>query len=496
MQFYDEVKITIESGKWWNGIASGRRAPNLPHGWPNGGDGGKWWSVILRASKDEDTLLEYKYKKSFKAHNGEDGRTKDQYWADAEDLELVVPVETMIKDADTGRLLYRFTRDEEQWIALKGWGGWKGNIHFKDSINQYPNFFLLWEPGHKAEIVLELQLLWDVWLIGNPSVGKSSLINCISATKAKVADYPFTTLVPNLGSVDVGGFRFNVIDIPWLIEGASDGKGLGNEFLRHVLKSRVFAMVMDMNRYEKGIQETIELFDEIRFYIEDKFLQDVDDFEFKFEKEENLIAFNVYVNDELYISKKIIFVLNKYDLVMDEEVLEEYKKQLVSTFSIYLQENSYAQISEDLIRNSLRITSAGTMQWVNERRDYLAQLLQRLPHQEMPEIESFSSLEDDDEEAEEMITDITDLEKPWLIEHDYLDEITSKYVNVYLVQNQEICRLVFIVPWGNDEAENWFWKQIQQRWFMELLENAGARKWDVLKIKSYYAGYEDRFVVF
>lgn len=501
MQFYDEVKITVESGKWWNGIASGRRAPNIPHWWPNGGDGWRGGAIILCASKDEDTLLEYKYKKSFKADNGEDGRTKDQYGADADNLTLIVPVETIIKDTDTGKILHHFTRDGEKWTALE-WGVWgKGNIHFKDAITQYPTMFLLWEPGQKSEITLELQLLGDVWLIWNPSVGKSSLINCVSATKAKVADYPFTTLVPNLGSIVVWDFRFNMVDIPGIIKGASEGKGLGNDFLRHVLKSRVFAMVMDMARYEEWIDETFELFDEMRYYIEDKFLADVNEYHFAFEQEKenwinnsDLIAFNVYVNDEIFLSKKIIFTLNKYDLISDEEVKEEYIKQLVAKFATYLSDRQFDQISEHLIRDNIFVTSAGTMQWVNEWKLHLASLLQHLPKQKMPEIEAFHS-EIEDEEYD-MITDITEIEKPRLIEHDYLEEITSKYINVFLIQNAEICRLTFIIPRWNDEAELRFWKQMQQKWFIDLLEQEWLRKWDVLKIKSYYAGYDDRYVVY
>lgn len=123
-------------------------------------------------------------------------------------------METLIKDAKTGKVLHHFTKDEESWVAVSGGVGGKGNIHFKDSVNQYPNFFLLGEPGQKKELILELQLLGDVGLIGNPSVGKSSLINCAASTKAKTADYPFTTLVPNLGSVSVGDYRFNMVDIP------------------------------------------------------------------------------------------------------------------------------------------------------------------------------------------------------------------------------------------------------------------------------------------
>ena len=494
MQFYDEVKISIESGKGGNGIASGRRESGIPFGGPSGWDGGKGGAIIIKANKDENTLLEYKYKKIFKAKNGEDGRTKDQYGADAEDFVIIVPVETLVKDSESWKLLHHFTKDGEERVALPGGDGGKGNIHFKDAINQYPNFFLLGEPGQKREVVLELQLLGDVGLIGNPSVGKSSLINCAASTKAKVADYPFTTLVPNLGSVSVGDFRFNMVDIPGLIKGAADGKGLGNAFLRHVLKARVFAMVMDMARYDEGIQETINLFDEIIYYIEDKFLQDIEEYHFAFEQEDNLIAFNVYVDWEIFLSKKVLFVLNKYDLINDQELLEEFQKQLVENLSIYFSENGFDELPDHLIKKNIFVTSAWTYQGVGELLRALAEVLRKTPVQSIPDIEPVHILLEED--GEEMISDVTEVEKPFLIKHDYLDEVSAKYTNVYFIQNPEICRLVFIIPRGNEEAELWFRKQMSQKGFIELFEQFGIRKGDVLKVRSYYEGHDDKYIVY
>jgi GTP-binding protein len=197
---------------------TGRREAGVPLGGPSGGNGGDGGSVVLRASKDENTLQSYRYKANFKAKPGEPGKSKDQYGANAENLVLTVPVGTIIRDKETDEILHAFAEDGEQWTAVYGGEGGVGNMHFKDSVHQYPNFCLLGEPGNKKEIVLELQLLADVALIGTPSVGKTSLINTISNTKAKVADYPFTTLVPNLGSVTVQDIHFNVIDIPGLIK--------------------------------------------------------------------------------------------------------------------------------------------------------------------------------------------------------------------------------------------------------------------------------------
>ena len=523
MQFYDEVTITIESWKGWNGLASGRREAGIPFWWPNGWDGGKGGAIIFQANKDENTLLAYSYKKTFKAKNGEDGRTKDQYGANAEDLVLTVPVETLIKDKKSWKILRHFTKDGERRIALPWGEGGKGNIHFKDAVNQYPNFFLLGEPGQKKELTLELQLLWDVGLIGNPSVGKSSLINCAASTKAKVADYPFTTLVPILGSVSVGEYRFNMVDIPWLIPGAAEGKGLGNAFLRHILKARIFAMVMDMSRYDQGIQETISLFDEIIAYIKDKFLQQVEDYQFTFEQEGDYLTFNVYADKELFMSKRVVFVLNKYDLINDEEVVEEYKNLIVDRFLLYVgrppsEGGIQGGADGDLIvppdkgegakrkgvcvgvwrkggiLKNCFVTSAGTYYGIGGRIRALAEMLKKTPLISMPEIEPpHLSFED---EEEEMITEITDTEKPFLIENDYLDAITAKYTNVFLIQHPEICKLVFILPRGNEEAELRFRKQVQQRGFLDLFSSRGIRKGDVLKIRSYYEGLDDKYIVF
>ena len=275
MQFYDEVSIEISSGRWGNWISSGRREAKMAFGWPDGWDGGNWWDLIFYASKNENTLLPYKYKKIFKAKNWEDGRTKDQYGANWEHLKLIVPVGTLIKDKN-GNILWHLIKDGEIWTALKWGEGWKWNIHFKDSVNQFPTFAILGEPWHKKEIVLELQLLADVALIWSPSVGKSSLINSISHTKAKVADYPFTTIVPNLWSIKVGSYHFNMIDIPWLIKWAAEGKWLGNAFLRHILKARIFCFVADLGRLDQWLNEIPDLFDEIIKYIHTKIDEDVE----------------------------------------------------------------------------------------------------------------------------------------------------------------------------------------------------------------------------
>lgn len=498
MQFYDEVKITVESGKGGDGIASGRRESWIPFWWPSWWDGGDGGSVFFIASKDENTLIDYKYKKNFKAKAGEPWRTKDQYGAHGEDLELVMPIGTMVKDAESWKLIAQLEYDGQRVEILKG-GEWGfGNIHFKDSITQYPNYYLLWEPGQKKEVILELQLLADVGLIGSPSVGKSSLINCMADVKAKVADYPFTTLVPNLGSVSVGDFRFNVIDIPGLIEGASEGKGLGNAFLRHVLKARVFAFVADLSRFESWIKEIVGLFDEIMTYVEERFGEDWN-LHFTFREESECILFEVEKNDEVLLSKKIVLVLNKWDLLNDEEILREYKKTLYAELNAFFREKRLARLEESLLESNTFVTSAGTYYGVGELLRKFAEHLQKSQDNGYhPEalFDEKSYFEEPEEESLAIVTEITESEKPKLIEQGYIEELESRFAKVWLIQNHEICKMVFTIPWWNDQAEQYFWQQMQSKGFLEILESEWVMKGDIFRIKSYYEAFDDKYILY
>ena len=496
MQFYDEVKITIESGKGGDGVASGRRAPGIPFGGPSWGDGGDWGSVYITASKDENTLIEYKYKKSFKAEPWFPGRTKDQYGAHGEALQLIVPVGTVIKDAETWKLITQLEHDQQSVEILKGGEGGYGNIHFKDAVNQYPNFYLLWEPGQKKEIILELQLLADVGLIGSPSVGKSSLINCMANVKAKVADYPFTTLVPNLGSVSVGDSRFNVIEIPGLIEGASEGKGLGNAFLRHILKARIFAFVADLSRFESWIKETIGLFSEIITYIKQKFSEGVE-LTFILREDGNFIILEVKKREELLLSKKIILILNKRDLLNDEAILREYKTTLYAELNDFLRENNFQRLGEEILEKNTFTTSAGTYYGVGEMLRKLAELLQKTPDNGYhPEsiFDETTYFEEPETEDLTMVTEITEQEKPTLIKDGYLEALESRFLKVWYLQNREICKLVFMIPRGNDQAEQYFRQQMQSKGFLEILSSEGVMKGDVLRVKSYYENFDDKYI--
>jgi GTP-binding protein len=246
MQFIDEAIIHVKAGDGGNGSAAFRREDGVPRGGPSGGDGGNGGSVIVVADSHLSSLLDYKYKRHYKAERGEDGRNKDQYGAAGPDLTLKVPVGTVIYDVDTGEPLADLDADGATYVLAKGGIGGRGNIHFKTPWNQAPRTAEPGTPGEERTVRLELKLLADVGLLGYPNVGKSTFISRVSRARPKVADYPFTTLVPNLGVVRLSGDRtFVIADIPGLIEGASEGAGLGHQFLRHVERCRVLLHIVE-----------------------------------------------------------------------------------------------------------------------------------------------------------------------------------------------------------------------------------------------------------
>jgi len=244
--FVDLVKITVESGKGGDGAVAFRREKFVPKGGPDGGDGGRGGHVIIEGDEGLSTLLDLRYKKHFKAAPGINGQTKKRHGAAGEDAIILVPLGTQIFDGDEN-LVYDIKDHQEQYILLEGGRGGRGNVKFVNAHNNAPKIAEKGEPGKIMDFTFELKLLADVGLIGLPSVGKSTLISVISAVKPKIADYPFTTLIPNLGVVSVpNGRSFVVADMPGLIEGASLGQGLGHQFLRHIERTRVLVHVVDM----------------------------------------------------------------------------------------------------------------------------------------------------------------------------------------------------------------------------------------------------------
>lgn len=267
--FVDIAKISVKAGKGGNGSVAFRREKYIPMGGPAGGDGGDGGSVILVADEGLRTLMDFRYKKQYHAENGEDGRGKKQYGSDGEDLFLRVPVGTLVKDAETDIVLADLKNHGQQYVAARGGRGGKGNVKFKSSIRRTPRFAQPGTKGDEREIILELKLLADVGLIGFPNVGKSTILAAITSAKPKIANYHFTTLKPNLGVVSIGeGHSYVLADIPGLIEGASEGAGLGLDFLRHIERTKLLLHVIDASGQEgrDPVEDFHKINDELKQY--------------------------------------------------------------------------------------------------------------------------------------------------------------------------------------------------------------------------------------
>jgi GTP-binding protein len=254
MKFVDEALIDIAAGDGGAGCMSFRREKFIPFGGPNGGDGGRGGSVWAVADRNINTLIDYRYLRRHEARNGEAGRGSDQFGAAGPDIDLRMPVGTIISDAETGAVLVELLEHGQRSILAKGGDGGFGNLHYKSSTNRSPRQKTPGWPGEAKKLQLELRVLADVGLLGMPNAGKSTLIAAISNARPKIADYPFTTLHPNLGVVRVGPERsFVVADIPGLIEGASEGAGLGHQFLRHLQRTRLLLHMVDAAPFDDGV---------------------------------------------------------------------------------------------------------------------------------------------------------------------------------------------------------------------------------------------------
>ncbi len=246
MSFIDEVKIIASAGDGGSGCVSFRREKFIPLGGPNGGDGGKGGDLILQVSPQIGTLYDLRLHPHQRAQRGKNGMGSDRHGAGGEDLVILVPPGTIVKDAETGDIIVDMAESEQRLVLLKGGRGGQGNARFMTSTNKAPRFAQPGEPGEELTIRLELKLMADVGLLGFPSVGKSSFITKVSAARPKIADYPFTTLRPHLGVVDYKNYRtFVMADIPGIIEGAHDGAGLGHRFLKHVERTRILLHLLD-----------------------------------------------------------------------------------------------------------------------------------------------------------------------------------------------------------------------------------------------------------
>jgi len=277
MKFIDEATIEVHAGKGGDGSASFRREKFVPRGGPDGGDGGRGGSIHAVADRNINTLVDYRFARIHRAKNGEPGRGSDCYGKSAEDIVLRVPVGTVVCDLDNGEVIADLASHEQRALLAQGGNGGLGNLHFKSSTNRAPRQFTRGMPGESRKLKLELKVLADVGLLGMPNAGKSTFVRAVSAARPKVADYPFTTLHPNLGVVRVDQNRsFVVADIPGLIEGAAEGAGLGHQFLRHLQRTRLLLHLVDVAPFDADtdpVAEARAIVNELRKYDEALFFK-------------------------------------------------------------------------------------------------------------------------------------------------------------------------------------------------------------------------------
>lgn len=304
MKFIDEARIEVIAGDGGNGSASFRREKHIPKGGPDGGDGGRGGSIYAVADRNINTLVDYRFARIHRAKRGENGRGADCNGRGSDDVYLRMPVGTLIADFTSGELVADLTRHEQQALIARGGNGGLGNLHFKSSTNRAPRKFTLGEEGEQRELKLELKVLADVGLLGMPNAGKSTFIRAVSAARPKVADYPFTTLHPNLGVVRVDDNRsFVIADIPGLIEGAAEGAGLGHQFLRHLQRTRLLLHLVDVAPFSADTDAVAEA---------------------------RAIARELEKYDRALYEKPRWLVLNKIDLLPEEERAERVRTFVAS----------------------------------------------------------------------------------------------------------------------------------------------------------------------
>ncbi|SFS97351.1 GTPase ObgE [Paenibacillus sp. 453mf] len=359
--FVDKAKIYVKGGDGGDGLVSFRREKYVPEGGPAGGDGGKGGSVIFRVDEGLRTLMDFRYQRHFKAKRGEKGRNKSQHGANAEDMIVRIPPGTVVTDEDSGEVLADLTRHGQQVVVARGGRGGRGNIRFATPKNPAPELAENGEEGEERYIVLEMKVMADVGLVGFPSVGKSTLLSVVSGANPKIGAYHFTTITPNLGVVDVGeGRSFVMADLPGLIEGASEGIGLGHEFLRHVERTRVIIHVIDMAGSEgrDPYEDFVKINDELHQY-----------------------------NAKLMERPQIV-AANKMDMPESADNLENFKQQL------------HASHPEIEIMPISSLTRQGVKELLYKAADMLDQMPEELHVEEVAEVSERKVYKLDKEEEE------------------------------------------------------------------------------------------------
>ncbi|MBX9973203.1 GTPase ObgE [Cytobacillus firmus] len=423
--FVDQVKVYVKGGDGGNGMVAFRREKYVPNGGPAGGDGGKGANVVFEVNEGLRTLMDFRYQRHFKAPRGEHGMSKNQHGRNAKDMIVKVPPGTVVTDAESGEVIADLTEHGQKAVIARGGRGGRGNTRFATPANPAPELSEHGEPGQERDVVLELKLLADVGLVGFPSVGKSTLLSVVSSARPKIAEYHFTTIVPNLGMVETeDGRSFVMADLPGLIEGAHSGVGLGHQFLRHIERTRVIVHVIDMAAVEGR-----------------------DPFEDYLTINKELKEYNLRLTE-----RPQVIVANKMDMPDAEENLNKFKEQLEEEYPIF-------PISA-LTRQGLR--------------DLLFAVADKL--EETPEF-PLSHEEEEDTGVHRVL---------YKHEADQTEfVITRDPAGVFVVSGDAIEKLFKMTDFSRDESVRRFARQLRGMGVDDALREKGAKDGDTVKLLDY-----------
>ena len=416
--FVDYAKIIIKSGDGGNGAATFRREKYVAAGGPDGGDGGRGGDVYFEVDPNANTLIDFRFTKKFKAENGQNGSGGHKFGKSGQDIIVKVPLGTIVKDAETGKVIVDMSKEGQKELILKGGRGGKGNSHFATSTRQAPRFAIDGEPGKEKEIILELKLLADVGLVGFPNVGKSTILSRVTKATPKIADYHFTTIDPNLGVVKTEyGDSFVLADIPGIIEGASEGVGLGIQFLRHVERTRLLLHVLDVAGTEgrNPLEDFNKINEELKKY------------------------------SEKLSTRKQIIVANKIDSMQDDE--------------------NYNSLEKLAKENDIEIykISAVTGEGLNELFNHVAKIIKTLPKEEIVEIDDRIVYTLEETEDEQFKIEIV---KP----------------GEFIVTGPAAQRLMGRVNIGDNESYSYMEKMLKKIGITQALKDKGVKEGDTVKI--------------
>ncbi|WP_206459182.1 GTPase ObgE [Anaerovorax sp. IOR16] len=425
--FVDRAKITIKSGKGGNGAVSFRREPFVPQGGPDGGDGGKGGDVIIQADNNLRTLMDFRYKRKYEAQNGEDGRKKKQFGKQGENLIIKVPPGTVVIDDATNLVMKDLVHHGDSFVAAKGGKGGKGNVNFKNSVRQAPNFAEAGGFAQDRQVTLVLKLIADVGLVGFPNVGKSTLLSVSTSASPKIANYHFTTIAPNLGVVQLYDTSFVMADIPGLIEGAHTGAGLGLDFLKHIERTKMLIHVVDVSGSEG--RNPIEDFEKIN--------QELASYGKKLPSKVQLVA------------------ANKMDMASEEQ----YKE-----FADYVLEKGYQvfPICAPINEGVTELLTAALKE---------LEILKDLPEEELPY--EFFDFEKDDEDE------------------DYRELYISKDGPIYVLTGKQLEKIFNSTNFNDAGSLRYLYKYVEKKGAIERMKEMGLEDGDVIRIIDYEFEYID-----